>query len=90
MGTCIRRIAHFLVLRKSRTQKIIIDLPTKKRNPIRYQVVRIIVRETSDGMIYLLLGTNTREATENVETVAYACNMSIVEHRVTTQQKTMR
>jgi len=41
-------------------------------------------------MIYLLRGTNTREATENVDTVAYACNMSIVEHRVTTQQKTMR
>lgn len=92
IGTCIRRIVYFLVLRESRTQKIIINLPTKKRNPIRYYVVRIIIRKTSDGviMIYLLRGTNTREATENVETIAYACNMSIVEHRVTTQQKTMR
>lgn len=41
-------------------------------------------------MIYLLRGTNTREATENIKTIAYACNMSIVEHRVTTQQKMMR
>jgi len=38
----------------------------------------------------ILQRTNTREATENLDIVAYACNMSIVEHHVTTQQKTMR